>query len=268
MKFAMSCLDLPKPKSRIWRRGAVALALAAGVAFFATHVLPRWFPQVYASAWGAIGQPDPRGLPEALQDLPIVMADGHDPQGPLVILISGNGGWWGLDDQIASLLAKAGVTTVGLNSLAWFIQQRTPEETAAVIDRMVEAFDGKRKLALVGFSFGADVAATVFAHLAPDLRARIQLVSLIGLSRQADYAIGFWKVTDHREATLSAVAAIAGPHVQCFRGLDEGQRSACNLVNPAKVEVVALPGGHHFDGNYAPLASHILYALTDHVHRG
>ena len=256
------------PRARFLRWASAALLALAGVGFFATHVLPRWFPQVYASAWGAMGQPDPRGLPEALRDLPLVLADGHDPQGPLVILISGNGGWWGLDDQIASRLADAGVTTVGLNSLAWFIQRRTPEETAAVIDRMVDAFDGKRKLALVGFSFGADVAATVYTHLAPDLRERIRLVSLIGLSRQADYAVGFWKVADHREATLAAVAAIAGPHVQCFRGLDEGERSACNLVDPAKVEVVALPGGHHFDGNYAPLAQHILYALTNHVNRG
>jgi type IV secretory pathway VirJ component len=256
------------PRSRLFRLGLPLFLLLAGALFFTTHVLPRWFPQVYASAWGAIGQPDPRGLPQGLQDLPLVMVDGHDPKGPLVIMISGNGGWWGLDDQIAAHLADAGVTTVGLNSVAWFIERRTPEETAAIIDRIAAAFDPNRELALVGYSFGADIAATVYAHLSPGLRGRIKLVSLLGLSRQADYAIGFWKVADHREATLAAVSAISGPRIQCFRGLDEGERSACNLVDPGKVEVVTMPGGHHFGGDYETMAKRIVHGLSGHVNRG
>jgi len=265
---AMTVVRTAWRKGRLLRWGVFTLVPLGLAFFFTTHVLPRWFPQVYASAWGAVGQPDPRNLPPSLRDLPVVLDDGNDPGGPLAILISGNAGWWGIDDQIAEHLAEGGVTTVGLNSMGWFIQARTPQETAALIARIAGAFDGKRPLILVGYSFGADIAATVYSFLPPDLRVRIQRIALLGLSRQADYAIGFWKIADHRQATVQAIAAIHGPHIQCFRGSDEGDRSACGLLDASQVEVVTVPGGHHFNGDYASLARHILEGLGATARRG
>ena len=264
----MPVLRIALPRNRLLRWGAPALLLLGIAYFFTTHVLPRWFPLAYASAWGALGAPDPRNLPESLRDLPVVLSDSGNPKGPVAILISGNAGWWGIDDQLAEHLAQGGVTSIGLNSLGWFIQARTPEETAGIIKRMADAFDQKRPLLLVGYSFGADIAATVYARLPTDLRSRIRLVSLLGLSRRADYAIGFWKISDHSQATVAAVAGIDGPHVQCFRGVDEGARSACNLLDPAKVEIITVPGGHHFNGDYAGLAHRILDGLDAAPKRG
>ena len=114
---------------------------------------------------------------------------------------------------------------------------------------------------LVGYSFGADIAATIYTRLSDDLRARIRQVSLLGLSREADYAVGFMKVAGGRRATIPAVDAIDGPHIQCFHGADEGARSGCNDVDAAKVQVVEVPGGHHFDGDYDRIASLILEGM-------
>ncbi|MDQ0395962.1 AcvB/VirJ family lysyl-phosphatidylglycerol hydrolase [Labrys monachus] len=247
---------------RLRQVGIALIVLSAG-AYFSNTVLPRWFPTVFSGVWGALGAPDNRNVPAALRDLPVVLIDGKNEGGPIAVLISGNGGWWGIDDGIASGLARAGVTTIGLNSLAYFIHHRSPDEVAVAVERMVAPFRADRPIILVGYSFGADVAATVYAHLTPELRERIHLVSLLGLSREADYAVGFMKVLSAQRRTIPAVAAISGPHVQCFRGADEGDRSGCSDVDPQRVEIVTLPGGHHFDGNYDAIASRILEGLPD-----
>src|SRR5205807_9750377 len=116
-------------------------------------------------------------------------------------------------------------------------------------------------LMLVGYSFGADIVATVYAKLSPPMRTRVRMVSLLGLSHIADYAIGFWKIASQSQWTAPAVAAIQGPKVQCFRGADEGRHSACNELDPNRVEIVTLPGGHHFDGDYDRLAQSVLAGL-------
>jgi type IV secretory pathway VirJ component len=245
------------------RRIGIALIALSGAAYFSNTVLPRWFPSVFGGVWGALGAPDNRNVPAALRDLPVVLIDGRNEGGPIAVLLSGNGGWWGIDDGIASGLARAGVTTIGLNSLAYFIHQRSPDEVATAIERMVAPFRADRPVILVGYSFGADVAATVYAHLTPTLRERIHLVSLLGLSREADYAVGFMKVVTGRQLTSPAIAAISGPHVQCFRGADEGDRSGCSDVDPQRVEIVTMPGGHHFNSDYDAIAGRILDGLPD-----
>jgi type IV secretory pathway VirJ component len=240
------------------RRLGVAMLILAAVLYFNHRILPRWFPEAFGGVWGGLAAPDNANVPQALRDLPVVMVDGKNEGGPIAVLLSGNGGWWGIDDGIANGLARAGVTTIGLNSLAYFIHKRSPDEVATTIERMVAPFRADRPIILVGYSFGADIAATVYAHLPPDLRDRIHLVSLLGLSREADYAVGIMKITGGRQLTIPAVASISGPHVQCFEGVDEGERSGCTNVDPNHVQVVAVPGGHHFDGDYDAIAKQIL----------
>ncbi len=243
------------------RLAVLALVLAIGV-YLDAKILPRWFPQYFGGVWGALGAPDNANVPASLRDLPVVLVQARHESGPVAILLSGNGGWWGIDDGIAEGLARAGISTLGLNSLAYFIRRRSPEEVAATIERMAASIGADRPIILLGFSFGADVVATAYGHLSEDLRARVRLVSLLGLSRQADYAIGFMKITSGRHSTIPAVAAIDGPHVQCIRGADEGPRSGCDSVDSTQVEVITLPGGHHFDGDYDAVAGLILKGLA------
>lgn len=238
---------------RVIRRPVVIACLLGVVAWCALHVVPRWFPQVRTLFEAA----DPRFLPPAVADLPLVVRPGS-PGGPVAIVLSGNAGWWGIDDGLAAGLKRAGMTVVGWNSLAYFVHPRTPESTAHDIDRVVEAFGPDRDVLIVGYSFGADVTATVFGQLAATTRSRVRTIAMLGLSREADYSIGFWKVLGRRHGTVKAVGSIKGPGLLCFQGSEEGARSACNLLDPAAVEIVTVPGGHHFDGDYGGIAARIV----------
>ncbi len=249
----------PTVRKKRWPRMALGLGILAAVTLLGTsRVLPHLFPQVMRPLWGKIGAPLERDVPPALADLPAVYYDGHDASGPVAILLSGNGGWWGLCDQLATRLADEHITTVGLNSLAYFVTPRTPAGIAADIKRMVSTLAPQRPVMLLGYSYGADVVATVYGELDPALRARIHLVSLMGLTRDVNYGIGFWQVAAETRKTAPAVANISGPAIQCFAGDEEGRKSACHALDPRRVEIVELPGGHHFGGDYETLARHVI----------
>jgi type IV secretory pathway VirJ component len=234
----------------------IGLALVLG----GTRALPHLFPQYLRPLWGTMGGPLAKDVPPALADLPVVEVDGHDPKGPVAVVLSGNGGWWGLCGQLAKTLAKAHVTTIGLNSLAYFVSRRTPEGTARDIERMVSVYAPDRPLLLIGYSYGADILATVYQNLSEAMRSRVKVVSLLGLTHSVRYGMGFWQVAAARRSTAPAVTKISGPAVQCFQGDEEGEASGCHKLDASRVAVITLRGGHHFGGDYRTPARYVIEA--------
>jgi type IV secretory pathway VirJ component len=54
------------------------------------------------------------------------------------VLLTGDGGWAGLDQELAERLAARGVPVVGFNSLKYFRTERTPEEAATAAAMLAE----------------------------------------------------------------------------------------------------------------------------------
>jgi type IV secretory pathway VirJ component len=183
--------------------------------------------------------------------------------GPVAILFSGNGGWWSIDEKLAAAFRDDGITTYGWSSLAYFVGRRTPDEVAADIGRVAHLSPPNRDILLVGYSFGADIIATTFDRLAPDVKSRVRVVALLSLSRSASYAMGVLGPFAPKIGTVKAIRAIGGPKILCVMGREESERSACPSLDPGHVTVVERPGGHHFDGNYGPISDAILRAFHD-----
>src|SRR5262249_49795681 len=140
---------------------------------------------------GATREED-RAVPAAdVADLPLVevRATGT-PTGTLAVMLSGDGGWASIDRDIGGELAARGVDVIGLTSLRYFWTRRTPESAAADLDRILRhylAAWGAQRVLLLGYSRGADVLPFLAARLAPDLRARVAIVALLGPSRSVDF---------------------------------------------------------------------------------
>ncbi len=91
-------------------------------------------------------------------------------------------------------------------------------------------------------------------------RARVALTALMGMSEHAlfEFHVSNWISNDNSgPATLPEVARMAGMPVLCIYGKDDND-SLCPKLDPRKVRVVKLNGGHHFNGDYAGLAREIL----------
>jgi type IV secretory pathway VirJ component len=205
-------------------------------------------------------------VPGALADLPIVTVPaqaGTTPSDTFAIILSGDGGWAGLDKEVAGALAATGIPVIGLDSLRYFWSARTPAGLAADIDRIAGYYLkqlGKQHVMLIGYSQGADVLPFAINRLSPSTRSHVALTAIIGMSEHAlfEFHMSSWVSDDNSgPATLPEVERITGMPVLCIYGEGEDD-TLCPTLDPRKVTIVKLKGGHHFDGDYAGLARAIL----------
>jgi type IV secretory pathway VirJ component len=206
--------------------------------------------------------------PAALGDLPVVEVPAQTAAAPsdaFAIIMSGDGGWAGLDQDIAAALSGRGIPVVGLDSLRYYWTARTPQGVAADTDRMIRYYlshFGKKRVLLIGYSQGADVLPFAVNRLPPAAKAQVALTAILGMSEHAlfEFHVSSWISDDNSgPATLPEVNRLTGMPVLCIYGEDEHD-SLCPKLDPLKFKVVKVKGGHHFDGNYAGLASEILNA--------
>jgi type IV secretory pathway VirJ component len=201
----------------------------------------------------------------SLEDLPLVLLPAEKPGPFFAVIYSGDGGWRDLDKTIGEYLADHGVPTVGVDSLRYFWQPKTPEEVARDLVSILEvetAHGGPtQKAILVGYSFGADILPVVYNRL-PDLwRERVVQVSLLGLGSRAPFEFhlsGWLEQTDESALpVLPELVRMDLSKVQCFYGEEEDD-IVCDKPELEKAEAIRTTGSHHFDGDYEKLAQRIL----------
>ena len=121
---------------------------------------------------------------------------------------------------------------------------------------------------LIGYSFGANILPLVYAHLPPEQRERVALTVLLSPELRTDFEIHMagWlgaQAGDHATPIMPSVLAMPASRVLCVQGVEEGNDSLCAQpsLSQAGVEIMRLPGGHHYDQDYAALALRIIQAI-------
>jgi type IV secretory pathway VirJ component len=198
--------------------------------------------------------------------LPLVPLPGARASKAMAIFLSGDGGWRDLDKTIGEKLQAAGVPVVGWDSLRYFWRRKSPDETAADLSAVIGEYArrwGIEKVALIGYSFGADVLPAVYNRLPETDRQRVAMISLLGLEAKADWEIrvaGWFGAAPSAAATPLApeLAKIPGGLMQCYYGADEKDSDCLGAPN---AELIETPGGHHFGGDYDSLADRLIDGL-------
>jgi type IV secretory pathway VirJ component len=200
----------------------------------------------------------------SLKDLPLVELPAADKGDTLVVFVSGDGGWASLDKQIAEALNKRGISVVGLNSLQYFWDKKSPETSAADLARILEVYQkswGSKNFIIAGYSQGADVLPFMINRLPDVLKQKIRSVSLLGLEAEVDFEfhVSNWVSSDDsgHYPVVPEVKKLAGVKVTCIYG-DEEKHSACQSLDMPNARVIEMKGGHHFGGDYARLAEIIV----------
>lgn len=258
---------------------ALAAEYAAGMPATRVQALPRAAASPHGRPWAralrraflelAAGETAARGNAPAadLSDLPLVeiRADGPATD-TLAVFLSGDGGWAGLDQDMAAVLAAAGVDVVGVNSMRYFWTRRDPAELgrdlARILDRYARLWN-KSRFVLIGYSLGGSAMPFMAARLPAPLLDRVRLVALLSPEQATDleFQVGDWVggQAPHGLPVRPEVARLPGDRVLCLSG-EEEEHSLCPDLTPAEARVERLPGSHHFDGDYAGLAVRVLEA--------
>lgn len=189
----------------------------------------------------------------------------------LAVLYSGDGGWGALDQKVARHLADNGVPTLGVNSLTYFRARRSADSAAQDLANALREYEGRwarKKVVLIGYSFGADALPAILPRLPADLRAQISHVVLIGTGPNGDLRFhpASWLnlATDDSFPVRPAVVALKETamkdvKITCVYG-DKEHADICPDLPDAEVAKIRLPGGHHFNGDYAALGDAVLRA--------
>jgi type IV secretory pathway VirJ component len=225
--------------------------------------LPQ-FEQVFArlsarTAISSLSSPDVADLP--LIEQPVAAGN---PGAPLVLLLTGDGGWAGLDRGLAAAFNQRGVPLVALSTLQYFWHARTAEQTTADLGRVLRHYLSawkRDRVLLVGYSFGADLLPFIVNRLPPELRARIGTVNMLGLSEHASFEIHVagWVPGS---ATGSApvrpeLERMQGIDALCLYGAGESD-DPCARFAGGGLTAMPVGHGHHFGGEYGELALAIL----------
>jgi type IV secretory pathway VirJ component len=199
----------------------------------------------------------------------------------MAIVYSGDGGWWDLDKQLGGDFAAKGIPVLGVSTFKYYWHSRSAEESARDLDDVMSRYLArwdKKRVWLVGFSFGADVLPSIVQRLSPANRARIAQLVLLSPSRDVNFEIEvegymrngwaskaaqnvfqWFNPVPHYDAKPLLLALDNHPPVVCYYATEEDDDTVCNEAGlPPWIEVHALPGDHHLGGDYHVLSRRLL----------
>ena len=176
-----------------------------------------------------------------------------------VVFVTGDGGWRRIDVKVSDILREAGMPVVGILANSYFARERTPEETAADLEKVIHEYQAKwqrKKVVLIGYSRGAEALPFMVNRLSAGVKRDIALVALLGPAETTAFKVG----RPDRYALESEVKKLWGDELVCVVGTLE-KHSVCRTIPAGDAVVLTLRGGHHFGGAYDRIGHVILDAL-------
>jgi type IV secretory pathway VirJ component len=204
-----------------------------------------------------VARPAPNGDDSTVgRLLHVVEVKAADSSDWLAFFMSGDGGWVAADHRLAQQLAKHGVSVIGLDSRAYLSHKRSPDETSRDVSRTINTYLAqwkKEQVILIGSSRGADLMPLIANRLPDDLRARVRLIVLFGVSQWASFEF-HWSdlvMDTHRPTDLPVLPELErlrGTPTLCIYGTDE-KNSLCSSADTTLVRPYAREGGHRLRGD-------------------
>jgi type IV secretory pathway VirJ component len=203
---------------------------------------------------------------QPLSDLPLIEVPATGGNTNLMgIVITGDGGWGVTDSGIAKSLAAGGIPVVGLNSLHYFWKQKTVEQTAVDLNRILQHYTAlwkRTEVVVVGYSFGADVLPFMLNRIPGESLQKIKVITLLSPSSTADFQFHLtdWIATRKRPTSQPVrpeVEKLRGRKILCFYGTDD-DGVLCRQLDPGLVKAIPIQGGHRFGRGYQPIVDAIL----------
>ncbi len=201
-----------------------------------------------------------------VSDLPLIELTSFQDNEYFSILISGDGGWKTLDQEVSKYLNNAGISVIGFDCFSYFNnKERTQKETSDAISRIINYYEKKfagKKIVLIGYSFGADIIPFIFNTFEESTVKKIKAIVLLGLTETAQFKIDMRefvgiKTNIKRYPTIPELKKIDDQRILCICGNSDNE-AACSFIDQQNVEIKIVPGSHHFNNAYKYLSGIII----------
>ena len=175
---------------------------------------------------------------------------------PVVLFISGDGGWYRFEQTIADNLANLGIPTIGLDSKKYFWNQRSPDETAGDMAKVLDYYGKKwerKQFILIGYSFGSEIVPFIVSRLPVEIKSKIEASVLLSPTPTTDFEIHISSMLglENRHNTYNVIDEIRKEktdNVLIVFGKDEKSLVPKQLAG-TDVKIRYIPGDHHYQYN-------------------
>ena len=182
-----------------------------------------------------------------------------------VVLYTGDGGWRPIDVELAKFLNSKSVSLVGIDSRSYFWAKKTKEEIGHDLHVIINNYRmkwKKKRVVLIGYSFGADISPFAYTSVPEEQRSEIKKIILVAPSQNAQFEI---KLVDYlyepRDGTPLKKELDRIDSRKIYVICDDDENALCNQLDN-RVEHTFLEGGHHFNSNYKKLQALVWGALS------
>lgn len=200
---------------------------------------------------------------------PIQVLGNFSEKKPFIIYLSGDGGWNSFSQQLGNELVQNGYTVVVFDSRKYFWDAKTPVQFVIDFETIVTYYLKQttfKEFGVVGYSFGADVAAFIPGNLSNDLKEKIRPMVLMSPGLSTDFEV---KIADlmgrapvERKYKILTELDKTGIPILCLFGEDEALEIKAYLKESEKISVKVLSGGHRYDFDTATLVKLILEKIN------
>ena len=188
---------------------------------------------------------------------------------PMVMMISGDGGWTSFDQSLAEALSEKGLAVVGLDAQKYFWNARTPGQTAADLSKAISHYMeqlNKQKFVLAGYSFGASVVPFVAERLPAELKPHLSAVLSLSPDVTADFEIHILDMLSFGSSAesynvLAEMKKIRNVPAVSYFGKGEGT-DLPDKFTKAGLAVQIIPGDHHFGNDFNEISSAFLQHIS------
>ena len=198
---------------------------------------------------------------KSVQELPLQLSGSSGTNNKLVIYLTGDGGWNDFSQKLTQEFEKDGYGVVSLNTRKYFRNERTPDIFAQDIEHLAQHYMrewNKTSLIIVGYSFGADVAAFLPKRLPITLLAKLNKIALLSPSLSTDFVINLGDLigdSKHKKRKYKLGPEIneSSLPIVCIFGLKEDLNLKNILIKKESLTIHEIPGSHHYKNNTALL---------------
>jgi type IV secretory pathway VirJ component len=195
-----------------------------------------------------------------LKDLPLLLFENKDSKKDyFVILISGDGGWKGFINVVAKTFSEKGVSVVGLNLVPYLNAEKSPEQIAKDIQRIMYNFYyvwKKKKVLLCGYSFGGEIIPFFYNKMNKSDQNLVEKIFLVAISNAADFKVSpiYYYNPKKSKPVLPQIDSI--PAEKFVFICDNTKESICeSLTEQNQFKTVQLDYSHLFLGHFKEVAS-------------
>ncbi|MFT3998392.1 MAG: AcvB/VirJ family lysyl-phosphatidylglycerol hydrolase, partial [Asticcacaulis sp.] len=158
----------------------------------------------------------------------------NQPDRPLILFWSGDGGWHGdIDARLGAELSERGFDVVGLDTNIWFADKRSATEAGRKLSDMIARYGRTtpgRRIILMGWSFGADSLPFAYNALSEGDKAAVSQIVLLAVSKSTNLQVTLASRTGLDPGSIAVppeLARLPRDRLTCVYNTHDSQSSGC-----------------------------------------